>query len=484
MQNVRQIVQKAPHVEKSVGIKAIECRKLHKRIPLINSISNYTIACTGVGDMQRIFQQQRLYSQKTNSFKANPLGTRSATRNITLSNSTVIIPSSQQQWLTIRNYRSSTPNFDETRDPYEVLGVAKDATKAEVKKAFHTLAKKYHPDANKTDPGASEKFKEISNAYEILGDEDKRKRYDQFGHQAFDESQFYSNQQNIDPDELMRHFGFNIGDMFGFGNPGFAQSNKNRNRGADIELPLNLNFLEAVNGCEKDVRFQTQVACATCDGSGSKPGSKATNCKVCGGKGMITQSQGFFHMTSTCPQCNGEGTTINSPCTTCRGKGHKSEQKTLQVTIPPGVESGNTLRIPGQGGAGVKGASAGTLYLQITVRNHPVFRRQGLDIHVDSPIMVSQAVLGGKVLVPTLTGDVEVSIPPGTQPEEKRLLRGKGIKTKNTTGNQYITFKVVVPNKMSSKQKSAMEEFAKEEETPKEAKGIFQKIKDYLKNDK
>jgi len=148
MQNVRQIVQKAPHVEKSVGIKAIECRKLHKRIPLINSISNYTFACTGVGDMQRIFQQQRLYSQKTNSFKANSLGKRSSTRNITLSNSTVIVPSSHQQWSGIRHYRSSTPNFDEThRDPYEVLGVAKDATKAEVKKAFHTLAKKYHPDA-------------------------------------------------------------------------------------------------------------------------------------------------------------------------------------------------------------------------------------------------------------------------------------------------------------------------------------------------
>jgi molecular chaperone DnaJ len=200
----------------------------------------------------------------------------------------------------------------------------------------------------------------------VLSDDEKKKRYDQYGHQAFDESQFYSNQQ-MDPEELLRHFGFGFADMFGGGGRGM------RSRGADIEIPLSLNFMEAVNGGEKEVKYSADVTCGTCSGSGAKPGSKVNTCKTCGGRGVVSASNGLFSFTSACNACGGEGTTVSTPCSSCRGKGVKNETKVVSVKIPPGVESGNTLRLVGQGAAGHKNSPAGNLYITLNVRNYIIY---------------------------------------------------------------------------------------------------------------
>jgi len=374
----------------------------------------------------------------------------------------------------LRSFRSTTVNLEE-KDYYEVLGVSREATKAEIKKAFHQLAKKYHPDTNKEDPHASEKFKEVSNAYEVLGDDEKRNLYNQYGHQAFDERQFYSNQE-IDPEEMMNHFGFG-----GFSEFFRSSSRGQKSKGSDIEVSLTLNFMEAVNGVDKEVRYSAESKCLTCDGSGAKPGSKVVSCKTCNGRGVVGVSNGIFQFATPCSNCSGEGQVVSSPCTACRGRGTKNETKTVSVKIPAGVENGNSLRLVGQGGA-AKGGSAGNLYVNISVKNHPVFKRVGNDIHVDTPVTISQAVLGSKVIVPTLTGEVEVQVPPGTQPEETRVLKGKGVKSQRGSGNQYITFKVIVPTSLTPNQTIHMKAFAEEEKPLAETKSIFSKIKEYIKS--
>jgi len=377
-----------------------------------------------------------------------------------------------------KKYHSSSTTRESKKDYYEVLGIKRDANKGEIKKAFHNLAKKYHPDMNKTDPTASEKFKEVSNAYEVLSDEEKRRMYDQFGHAAFDPSQFQTSQQGVDPQEILRRFGMDPFEIFGdlgFAMGGMGGMGMNMgmrdNRGSDVEVPLKVTFMEAVQGSEKEIKFNSRVTCNTCNGSGAKPGSKANTCNKCNGKGSEVVSNGFLNFSTVCRNCDGEGKVVSNKdlCSTCRGRGTKVESKTVKVKIPQGVDNDSIIRIHGQGHAGDKGAKSGHLFVRLQVTPDQIFKRDenSIDIHVEVPINVGQAILGGSVVVPTLTGDVEVKIPPGTQPFEKRVLKGKGIKKPNSThhGNQYLHFKVTIPSssQLTPKQKDLIEEFQKEE---------------------
>eukprot|EP01114_Cavostelium_apophysatum_P015390 TRINITY_DN4179_c0_g1_i1.p1 TRINITY_DN4179_c0_g1~~TRINITY_DN4179_c0_g1_i1.p1 ORF type:complete len:495 (+),score=104.79 TRINITY_DN4179_c0_g1_i1:114-1598(+) len=380
-----------------------------------------------------------------------------------------------------RLFHSTSPlSAENQKDFYEVLGVAKTATQAELKKAYYQMAKQYHPDANKNNKEAEVKFKEVNAAYEVLGNEEKRKKYDQFGHAAFDPSQFSGagqggmsiedllRQHGIDPFEMMMGMGgggggggpFGGGPFGGFGGFGGVDT-----RGADVEVPLRLTFKEAVNGVEKEVKYQSKIACTTCSGTGAKPGTKPTVCSTCGGRGQQVQTNGFMHFSTTCSACGGQGKVPSSPCATCRGRGTRAEMRTVKVTIPAGVDNGNNVRMNGMGNAGEKGGKPGNLYVRLSVADDPIFKREGTDVHVDIPISFTQAVLGATVPVQTLTGEVQVTVPAGTQPGEKRVLRSKGIRKVNSNqfGNQYIHFKVKIPSSISQKQKQLLEEFQKEE---------------------
>lgn len=354
------------------------------------------------------------------------------------------------------------------------------------------MALKYHPDTCK-EPNAKEKFVEISNAYEVLGDEAKRKQYDQFGEAAFQDGgpgfQGGANGgpggfQNMDVDEILRHFG----DIFGQG-PGGRPNPEMQNRGADVEVGQTLEFMEAAKGVEKDIVYRANVSCKTCNGSGSKSGTKPQTCKVCRGTGHQIVQQGFFAFNQPCRACGGEGTTVTDPCGSCGGEGVVREKRTLRVKIPAGVDSGSSIRVPKQGDAGRRGASSGHLYLNIKVNPHPVFTRQGPDVHLQVPITVSQAVLGGSVVIPTIENDVELKIPPGTQPNEQRVLRNKGLPQagRSDKGHQYVHFNIIVPSKLTPRQKELIEEFGKEERLQQASEGsksVFGRLKDFLSNKK
>ncbi|CAI5734527.1 unnamed protein product [Hyaloperonospora brassicae] len=317
------------------------------------------------------------------------------------------------------------------RDFYDVLGVARNASKNEIKKKYYQLAKKHHPDTNKADPEAAKKFAEATEAWEILGDDDKRQKYDAYGHAGVDE-QGGANQPQ---------------------------------RGADIQVDLTLSFMEAVKGTMRDLNITTNVECDTCDGSGAKPGTKAKTCPACNGSGVQIMQQGFFAVESPCRRCRGEGTIIESPCGTCYGKGTVKKPRTVEVKIPEGVDQGMNLRLANQGEPGQRGGPAGHLYVGIHVLPDPFFKRRKTDVYVDVPISVAQAVLGGTVVVPTLTGEVEMKIPRGTQPETVLQMRGKGIKELNSNrrGSQLVNLQVCVPKSLSPRQEELMQEFLKEE---------------------
>ncbi len=312
------------------------------------------------------------------------------------------------------------------------------------------------------DPSAKEKFVEASNAYEVLGNEQKRAQYDQFGSAAFDQNNgggpngFQGGQgfQNMDVEDILRHFG----DIFGQGGaPGARPSAEVQNRGSDIEVSQTLEFMEAARGVEKDLTFRAAVKCTPCSGTGSKSSTKPLTCKVCRGTGQQTIQQGFFAFAQPCRSCGGEGSVVSDPCPTCRGEGVVKERRTLRVKIPAGVDSGSSIRVPKQGEAGRRGAQPGHLYLQIKVTPHPLFTRQGSDVHLQVPITVAQAILGGTVQIPTIDSDVELKVPPGTQPGEQRVLRNKGLPQLSdrgsSRGHQYVHFNVVVPSKLSARQK-------------------------------
>ena len=352
------------------------------------------------------------------------------------------------------------------RDYYEVLGVDKNASDAEIKSAFRKLAKKYHPDVCK-EADAADKFKEAQEAYAVLSDPDKRKQYDQFGHSAFSGNGAggagFSGFEDFD-------FG-NVSDIFEdlFGGMGFSSrrsSSKKQNgprKGSDVLYHMTIDFEEAVYGTKKDIKVDMEETCSKCNGAG---GSNPKTCSECHGSGTVTSEQrtlfGSFLSKTTCPYCKGTGETYENTCDECHGRGKVTNRKTITITVPAGIDSENRLRIAGKGSAGVNGGPNGDLYIEFTVREHEFYKRVDDDVYIELPLTITEAVLGGKKDVPTLYGNVELTIPSGTQNGEKMRLRGKGIENVNTKkkGDMYVITKVIIPEKLSREQKKIFEELS------------------------
>lgn len=364
------------------------------------------------------------------------------------------------------------------RDYYEVLGVSKDASDKEIKSAFRKLAKQYHPDVNKA-PDAAEKFKEAQEAYAVLSDESKRKQYDQYGHAAFDQMNGGAGYDFSDFD-FGDIFSEIFGNGFGFGGGGRA-SGPRRQKGADKLMRINLTFEEAVFGTKKTINVDVSDECPNCDGKG---GLGEKTCSKCHGSGTVTAEQrtmfGSFMTRTTCPNCNGQGVSYESTCSKCRGSGRISSNKDIEVKIPAGVDTGNQLRLAGKGDAGRNGGPNGDLYLEFRVKDHELFVRDDNDIYLEVPITITEAVLGCKKEVPTLYGNVKLSIPPGSATGDKQRLKGKGIENvhSGSKGNMYVIINVVIPQKLSRDQKKLFESLS---ETNLECGDQFRKLRDYIK---
>ena len=374
------------------------------------------------------------------------------------------------------------------RDYYEVLGVSKDASEAEIKSAFRKLAKKYHPDVSK-EPDAAEKFKEAQEAYAVLSDENKRRQYDQFGHAAFSGGAGGAGGSyggfsgfdfgDINLDDIFDMFGGGFSSGFGsFG--GRSSRGSRKQKGPDRVIQIDLDFEDAVFGCKKTINLTLNEKCDDCGGAGGH-GSKT--CDKCHGSGTITGQQqtlfGSFMTRTTCDKCGGSGTIFENTCKTCRGTGRVKKNKDIEVTIPAGVDTGNQLRISGKGEAGVNGGPNGDIYLEFYVRKHPIFEREDNDIYLDMPVTITDAVLGGKIEVPTLYGTVKVSVPAGSSSGDKLRLKGKGVSDVNNgrKGDMYIILNVITPKKLSRDQKKLFESLAK---TDLDDSKEFDKIKKYL----
>lgn len=345
------------------------------------------------------------------------------------------------------------------RDFYEVLGVEKGCSQPDLKKAFRKLAMKYHPDRNPGDKQAEASFKEINEAYEVLSDEQKRAAYDRFGHAGVDPS---AGGGGGFGGGAGPNFADIFGDVFGdiFGQSGGSRGARN-NRGSDLRYTLELDLEDAVKGTTVEIRIPTLSECDTCHGSGAKPGTSATTCNTCGGAGQIRMQQGFFSVQQTCPACRGSGKQIKDPCGDCHGQGRKEKRKTLSVKIPPGVDTGDRIRLAGEGEAGVSGGPAGDLYVQVSVRDHSLFRREGKDLYTEVPISFVDAALGGELEVPTLDGRVKLKIPTETQTGKLFRLRGKGVAPVRGGGPGDLICRVIIetPVNLTKKQKDILLEF-------------------------
>ena len=337
------------------------------------------------------------------------------------------------------------------RDYYEVLIISKSADEGEIKKAYRKLAMKYHPDRNPGDTEAEEKFKEISEAYEVLTDPAKRQVYDQYGHEGLQRgggaSDFGGGFSDI--------FGDVFSDIFGGGGRG------GQRRGSDLRYIMELTLEEAVFGLERSIKIPKLETCEVCEGSGAAAGSKPKDCPTCRGMGQVRIQQGFFTLQQTCPQCRGSGKIVADPCAPCRGAGRVRSEKTLSVTIPPGVDTGDRIRLSGEGEAGASGAPAGDLYVQINVKPHEIFERDGTDLYCSVPISVVTAALGGELEVPTLTGNATVKVPEATQSGKTFRLRGKGVPNVRGSGIGDLMISVVVetPVKLDKRQREILREF-------------------------
>jgi len=361
------------------------------------------------------------------------------------------------------------------RDYYEILGVSKSAGVDEIKKTYRTLALKFHPDRVPAEQkkAAEEKFKEISEAYAVLSDPEKRKMYDQYGHAGIDQryaqedifrgADFSSIFGNMGAggmfEDLFADLGF---DIFGGGGRGGRGAGSGRQRrGRDLEITVNITLEEAASGLEKTITVPRYEMCQTCSGSGAKPGTKKAACQQCRGTGRVVVSSGFFQLAQTCPKCHGQGELIQTPCPECRGEGRVRKTSNIKVKIPPGVDTGNNLRVRGEGEAGAGGR--GDLYVIIDIARHPVFERRDNDIITEATVSVSKAILGGEVQVPTLNGHVEMKIPAGTQSGRIFRLKDKGIPDVHGrgVGDELVKVNVEIPAKITSEQKRLIEEFAR-----------------------
>ncbi|MFY9396755.1 MAG: molecular chaperone DnaJ [Desulfomonilia bacterium] len=344
------------------------------------------------------------------------------------------------------------------RDCYEVLGVPRSASADEIKKAYRQLALKYHPDRNPGDKEAEARFKEAAEAYEVLRDPDKRRIYDQYGHEGLQGTGFRG---FSDFDDIFSSFSDIFGDVFGFSSGRRSQRRRSR-RGSDLRYDLSITLEEAATGTETQIEIPKTETCDRCGGTGAEPGTSPEPCGICGGRGQVYRTQGFFTISTTCAHCRGTGQVIAKPCKTCRGSGTITRNKKLKVKIPPGVDSGATMRLTGEGEPGELGGPPGDLYVFIDVEPHEIFTRQNDDLYLEVTISFVQAALGTTITVPTLDGETELDIKPGTQPGDVYTLKEKGIKHLRGGGHGSLNvgIKVEIPRKLSKEQEELLRRFA------------------------
>ena len=366
------------------------------------------------------------------------------------------------------------------RDYYEVLGVPRGASEQEIKSAYRKLALKYHPDRNpESAEESTEKFKEITEAYSVLADQQKRAAYDRFGHAGVSSSGGFQPDASIftDFEDIFGDF-FGFGDIFGGGQPRRTRAQ----RGADLRYDLEISFEEAAFGLETKIKIPRSETCSPCRGTGAKKGSAPLTCSTCGGRGQVRHQQGFFTISRTCPQCRGTGQMVREYCPDCRGEGRVRQEKVLALKIPAGVEEGTRLRVSGEGEAGVHGGPTGDLYVVLRVREHPFFERRGNDLYCTMPVSVSQAALGAELKVPTLRGEEKLKLPEGAQPGSVFRLRGKGVPSLDGRGqgDLYVVIQVVVPTHLNREQRRLLEMLGGMSRV--ENKPLQQRVADKVKN--
>lgn len=383
------------------------------------------------------------------------------------------------------------------RDYYEVLGIDRGADEATIKKAYRQLAKKYHPDMNPGDKEAEKKFKEASEAYAVLSDSQKRAQYDQFGHAAFDQGG--GGAGGFGGFDFSGDMGDIFGDIFGdlFGGGSRRRTNNGPMKGANVRTSVRITFSEAVFGCEKQLELNLKEECTSCHGTGAKPGTSPETCPKCGGKGQVMFTQqslfGTVQNVRTCPDCGGSGKIVKEKCSGCGGTGYTASRKKISVTIPAGIDDGQSIRIREKGEPGVNGGPRGDLLVEVSVQRHPIFQRQDMNIFSTAPITFAQAALGGDVRISTVDGDVIYTVKPGTQTDTKVRLKGKGVpslRNKSIRGDHYVTLVVQVPTKLNEEAKEALRKFdaatdqslskgekAEKAEKPKR-KGFMDKLKE------
>ncbi|HXT38825.1 MAG TPA: molecular chaperone DnaJ [Candidatus Angelobacter sp.] len=375
------------------------------------------------------------------------------------------------------------------RDYYEVLGVDRNASEEEIKKAYRKLAVKYHPDKNPGDKAAEEKFKELGEAYEALCDPQRRAAYNQYGHAAFDpraRAGGFRGGGFHDPFEIFREvFGGGTGSIFDELFGGERHDPTGPQRGADLRYDMEISFEEAVLGCEKEVPVTKLDACESCRGTGAEPGSATKTCSACGGRGQVISSRGIFSIAQTCPRCEGAGRVIEKPCRTCRGAGRRERTSKIKIKIPPGVDNGARLRSAGNGEGGIRGGAAGSLYVVLHVRPHEIFQREGDDLICEVPINFVQAALGAEIEVPTMAGKAQIKIPAGTQAGAVFRLKGKGVKNVQGygTGDLHVRVLVEVPTHLNAAQRAKLQEFSDlcDANVNPQTRSFFEKAKDLFR---
>lgn len=375
------------------------------------------------------------------------------------------------------------------RDYYEVLGVARDASESEIKKAYRKLALKYHPDRNQGDDEAVAKFKEASEAFDVLGTSEKRQRYDQFGHAGVSGAAGRGGGGFGDVNDIFSAFG-DIFEGFGFGGSGGGgrRGRSGARRGASLETTVVLDLPEAASGCKRELEIRRREPCDNCGGNGSAPGSEPVTCTTCGGQGQVIQAQGFFRVQTTCPNCRGEGRMVKNPCIDCEGSGRKMQTSVLEINIPAGVDNGMQMPIRGEGEAGIKGGPRGDLHVNFQVREHPLFQRDGQDLMCLVPVSYAQAALGAEIEVPTLDGKEKLTIEAGTQPGTEFRLRGKGMADPNGRrgmGDLIVEIQLEVPRKVSGRHEELLRELAELDSSNvmPHHKSFFEHVKNFFAGD-